>query len=106
MDIALILTKRYPDTQWTLNGDSYSGLTWLSEDVTKPTLEDLQAEWADVQNEAETARIQGLRKAAYTDESDPIFFDYQRGDATEQEWLDAVQAIKDRYPYPVVEGES
>ena len=106
MDIALILTKRYPDTQWTLNGDSYSGLTWLSEDVAKPTLEDLQAEWADVQNEAETARIQGLRKAAYIDESDPIFFDYQRGEATEQNWLDAVQAIKDRYPYPVVEGES
>jgi hypothetical protein len=25
---------------------------------------------------------------------------YQRGDATEQEWLDAVQAVKDAHPYP------
>ena len=31
MDIPMILTKRYPDAEWTLNGDSYSGLTWLSE---------------------------------------------------------------------------
>ena len=30
MDIAQVLTKRFPDSEWTLNGDSYSGLTWLS----------------------------------------------------------------------------
>lgn len=39
------------------------------------------------------------RLGAYRAEADPIFFRYQRGTATEQEWLDAVQAIKDRYPY-------
>lgn len=33
--------------------------------------------------------------------SDPIFMQYQRGEATEQEWLDAVQAVKDANPYPV-----
>jgi hypothetical protein len=27
---------------------------------------------------------------------------WQRGDNTEQEWLDAVQAVKDAYPYPEV----
>jgi len=30
-----------------------------------------------------------------------VFFDYQRGEVTEQDWLDAVQAVKDAHPYPV-----
>ncbi len=40
-----------------------------------------------------------LRAKAYLIESDPIFFQYQRGSKTEQEWLDAVNAIKIQYPY-------
>ena len=47
----MILSKRYEGAEWTLNGDNYSGLTWLSEDIAKPTVEELQAEWADVQAE-------------------------------------------------------
>ena len=40
------------------------------------------------------------RRQAYRAESDAIYFMWQRGEATEQEWLDAVQAIKARYPKP------
>jgi len=50
MDITQVLTKRFPDAEWTLNGDSYSGLTWLS-DTPKPSLETLEGLWADVQAE-------------------------------------------------------
>lgn len=32
--------------------------------------------------------------------SDAIFLKYQRGEATKQDWLDAVQAINDAHPYP------
>jgi len=106
MDIAKILSKRYPGAEWTLSGDSYSGLTWLSEDIERPTLEELQLHWEDVQIEIATEAIRNQRLAAYREESDPIFFDYQRGEATEEEWLDAIQDIKDRYPYPVIEDES
>ena len=38
------------------------------------------------------------RKAAYTAEADPLFFKAQRGEATEQEWLDKIAEIKARYP--------
>ena len=106
MDITVILSKRYPDAEWTLNGDSYSGLTWLSEDIEKPTLEELQLHWEDVQYETQMEAVRNQRLIAYREESDPIFFDYQRGEATEEEWLEAIQNIKDRYPYPVIEGES
>lgn len=40
------------------------------------------------------------RKAAYVDESDPIFFDLQRGRATREEWETKVEEIKARYPKP------
>lgn len=101
MDIAQILTQRYPDAEWTLNGDNYNGLTWLS-DTPKPTLADLQAEWAQVEYEVAYAAVQAKRQAAYQSESDPVFFDYQRGEVTEQVWLDAVQAVKDAHPYPAL----
>jgi hypothetical protein len=39
------------------------------------------------------------RLAAYRYESDPIFFEWQRGTKTEQEWLDKIAEIKARYPY-------
>lgn len=39
------------------------------------------------------------RLLAYTAESDPIFFKWQRQEATQQEWLDKVNEIKARYPY-------
>ena len=103
MDIPMILSKRYEGAQWTLSGDNYSGLTWLSEDITKPTAEELQAEWPQVQFEVAYAKVEADRQVAYRDTADPIFFEFQRGDMTEQDWLDAVQAVKDANPYPVLE---
>jgi hypothetical protein len=43
-----------------------------------------------------------LRADAYRAEADPIFFKWQRSEATEQVWLDKVAEIKLRYPYPEV----
>lgn len=43
---------------------------------------------------------QAARRAAYTSESDPIFFSSQRGEATNAEWLAKVAEIKARFPYP------
>ena len=44
-DYALILTRRYPGKLWTLEGDTYEGLTWLSETAkpSKKTLDELAA---------------------------------------------------------------
>jgi len=50
IDYATILTRRYGDKQWSLNGDDYDGLTWLS-DTTKPTKTKLDGLWPEVQQE-------------------------------------------------------
>ena len=44
------------------------------------------------------AEAEASRKAAYIAEADPLFFKAQRGEATEQEWLDKIAEIKTRYP--------
>jgi hypothetical protein len=99
MDIALILSRRYAGTEWSLNGDNYAGLTWLSEGKA-PTEKQLEALWPEVQHEVAMERVEQARQVAYRETSDPIFFEYQRGDKTEAEWLAAVQAVKDAHPYP------
>lgn len=48
MDIPLILERKYPGEVWTLNGDDYEGLTWLSE-TPKPTKAKLTSLWQEVQ---------------------------------------------------------
>ena len=58
----------------------------------EPTPEEIHAQ--------ELAAAQAQRHAAYTEEADPLFFKYQRGEATEQEWLDKIEEIRARYPYP------
>ena len=40
------------------------------------------------------------RQAAYTAEADPLFFKWQAGEGTEEEWKSKRQEIRDRYPYP------
>ena len=39
-DIAFTLTHSHPGSEWTLNGDDYTGLTWLS-DTPKPTEQEI-----------------------------------------------------------------
>ena len=43
---------------------------------------------------------EAARLAAYQSESDPLFFKWQRGTATEAEWLAKREEIRTRFPYP------
>jgi hypothetical protein len=99
MDIAQILSRKFEGLEWTLDGDDYAGLTWLSESK-KPSEKELEALWATVQYEVAYEQVERARANAYRETSDALFFEYQRGDATEAEWLIAVQAVKDAHPYP------
>jgi hypothetical protein len=99
MDIAQILTRNFFDDEWTLNGEDYADLIWRSESK-KPTEKELKALWPQVKYEVTYEQVERARARAYRKISDALFFEYQRGDATEAEWLTAVQAVKDAHPYP------
>ena len=98
-DYAAILLSKYLGSIWTLDGDNYDGLTWLS-DTPKPTQAELDALWPQVQYETQYAAVEQARLIAYEQQSDPIFFKWQRGDATEAEWRAAVAKVKAENPYP------
>jgi len=100
MNIALILSTNYPNSQWFLDGEEYDGLTWLSDDR-KPTKAELEKQWADVETQEEIQHIKKLRQIAYMEEADPIFFESQRSlEVKEATWLEKIEEIKARYPYP------
>ena len=70
IDYAQILVTNYVGKQWNLNGDSYDGLTWLS-DTPKPTQAELDALWestqaqeAQAQQAAKDAKASALAKLA------------------------------------------
>ena len=39
------------------------------------------------------------RRSAYQLEADPLYFGWQRGENTEQDWLNKVAEIRARHPY-------
>jgi len=98
---AAVLTVNYPGAEWTLNGDSYDGLTWLS-DSPKPSQAELDAAWPAIQYQQDIDRIRKVRADLYQSETDGMFFEAMReeGTVTLQDWKDAVQAIKDAHPWP------
>jgi len=55
---------------------------------------------AAVEAEAQRMEARQARAAAYTSEADPLFFKYQAGEVTKEEWLAKREEIRNRYPYP------
>jgi len=97
IDYSVILTQRYPGSEWTLTGPDYEDLVWHSDDA-KPTKAILDALWPTVQADLAKMRRDGLRRAAYAEQSDPVFFKWQRGEATETDWQTAVASVKAQFP--------
>jgi len=103
--IALALQKLYPNITWRLEdepktADEYKKFLEWHSDINPPTWEEIQTAHEQVLVEMELNRIQKQRSNAYRSESDPLFFKYQRGEVTKEEWEAKVEEIRTRYPYP------
>ena len=68
----------------------------------KPSLQEISDAVSDGAYLREVNLVKQARHNAYVAPggSDAVFLKYQRGEATKQEWLDAVQAINNAHPYP------
>lgn len=72
-------------------------------DEVREMTDDEYAEWVKSGKEASTLTVEQVeseRRNLYEQISDPIFFKWQRGDATELEWREAVAKVKAENPYP------
>ena len=99
VDYAAVLLAKYPGAQWSLNANDYQTLEWF-DNTSKPTQAELDAAWPQVNYDNQCAAVEQARLVAYEQQSDPIFFKWQRGDATELEWREAVAKVKADNPYP------
>jgi len=99
IDYTAILTANYVGAQWNMVGDDYSGLDWL-DSTPKPTQAELDAQWPTVAYNQQYATVEANRRTQYEAQSDGIYFAWQRADATEIEWRNAVAKVKADNPYP------
>ena len=102
-DYTAVLAANYLGAEWSLSGNDYDTLV-MHDDTPKPTQQELDDAWPAVELAQTQAEVDALRRAAYVEESDPLFFKWQRGEGTEQAWLDKIAEIQARHPDPV--GES
>jgi len=59
-----------------------------------------RAKWAKEEPERIKAEAMENRRNGYVRISDPVFFQWQRGEKTEQDWKDAISEVDALYPIP------
>ena len=95
-----ILVKKYQGSEWSIKDDSdYLTLEWFSENTKKPTKEELDTLWdTEVKTLVQNDINRVMRKHMYESETDALFFAYQRGECTQEDWLSAIENIKKKFP--------
>ena len=100
MDIAQALQTLTPGAEWVLNGDDWDGLTWLSDDVKKPTKKAVDAEIKRLKKEYDDTEYQRLRQPEYP----PIeqYLDgVVKGDQAQIDaYIAACLEVKSKFPKP------
>jgi hypothetical protein len=94
------LNKNFPGTAWSLRGDTYRDLTWMTPAVPKPTPEEFDAGIAAEMALEDSTEYRRQRAKEY-----PPIEDYLdgvvKGDQSQiQAYLDACLAVKAKYPKP------
>lgn len=96
-NLAAALMSLRPGAAWSLIGENYTGLEWLDETQTKPTLEECEDEMVRLKAEYDQKQYQRDRKAEYpsiTDQLDTLYHQGYEG------WRSQIEEIKLRYPKP------
>ena len=97
--VSQALFELRPGARWSLLDEDYAQLDWKSDNITKPTLAEVEAKIAELAAAEPDQRAKENRAKAYAAEADQLFFKAQRGEATMDEWNAKVAEIRARYPY-------
>jgi len=102
IDYAKILTKNYVDKQWSISGDSYDGLSWLDSSP-KPTKEELNSQWEDIQAEEAANAYKAKRASEYpliADQLDMLWhmMDDETISGKNSTWYNTIKEVKDNNP--------
>jgi hypothetical protein len=89
-----------PKARFVVSGENYDGIEWLSENLEKPTIEEINAKIEELDAIEKSMEYKKLRAAAY-----PDFRDYLdgivKGDQEQiDEYIKACNKVKFDYPKP------
>lgn len=76
----------------------FDGSEWIvrePEKASDPSQENVEAEY-----QSAVAQVEAARRIAYQQDADPLFFKWQAGEATEEEWRAARVAVRTSNPMP------
>jgi len=93
-DYAAVLTVLYPGAEWSLNGDDYSGLTWLSEGDA-PSQQELDDAWPAIRDTRKWAQVRAERDRLLTDCDWTQVADAPLTASVKEAWADYRQALRD-----------
>lgn len=97
--IACALVSLRPGADFSVVGNTYSGIYWLSEDQSIPTEDEVNAEILVLAQQWENKQYQRDRKPAYPSIEDQLDLLYHQG---YDGWKAKILEIKNQYPKPTV----
>ena len=98
MDITKAIISLRPEAIWSLDGDTYDGLTWYDEnELPPPTEEEVQTEIERLQAEYEYNQYQRDRASEYPPIKEQLDTLYHQG---YDGWKASIDEVKNKYPKP------
>lgn len=98
--IVKALTNLRPGAGWSLTNDQYNGLIWQDTNYDQPSALEVTAEIARLRLEYTNTEYQRLRAPEYPPITDYLDGVVKGDQAQMQAYIDACQAVKDKYPKP------
>lgn len=106
MNVVKTIQYLSPGCEFSMNGDDPTTaeeyaerIVWIAPANSQPSWHDVVAAWPTVNEAIANERARRQRLVAFRDEADPLFFGWQRGENTEQAWLDKCEEIRQQFPY-------
>lgn len=99
--ISEALIRLRPGARWSLNGGTYSGLTWLDTGTTPPTEEEINAEIELIKAELAATKYQRDRRPEYPGWevlADALYWQTKGDESKMADYIAACDAVKERYP--------
>jgi hypothetical protein len=96
-DVASALISLRPNSQWSLQGDNYEGLTWLDQNTTAPTKEEVLNEVERLQSEYDSYEYQRQRAEEYPsiqEQLDMLYWDKVNGT---NNWQTTISEVKAKF---------
>ena len=100
MKLIDVLEHLRPNAKWVIVGDDYSGLEWLDETQSMPSLAECETASLFLAQQEKISAIEKIRHEEYLKTADQLFFKWQAGEGTKAEWLAERKRIQSENPYP------